>query len=165
MATIHASCVTFGGVGILIRGPSGSGKSRLAHFLINRGPLFGMTAQLVGDDRIVLEKRDNALFARVPEPIAGLLEVRGLGLIRLPYLEECRLALVIDLYPENEIPRLPLPGEFCTELEGVSLPRCFSASPEATLDVLLTMSGHSGGTLDENSALASVEFDGKTERS
>jgi HPr kinase/phosphorylase len=165
MATIHASCVIWGGVGILIRGPSGSGKSRLAHFLINRTPLFGKQAQLVGDDRIILEKRGDALFALVPEPIAGLLEVRGLGLIRLPYLEECRLGLVIDLCPKEDIPRLPFPEEFRTELEGVSLPRCFSASPEATLDVLLTMSGHSGGTLDENSALASVEFDGKTERS
>jgi HPr kinase/phosphorylase len=164
MPTIHASCVTWGGVGILIRGASGSGKSRLAHFLIHRAPLFGMEARFVGDDRIALEKRGDGLFARAPEPIAGLLEVRGLGLVRLPYLEETALGLVIDIVPEEEIPRLPLPEDLCAQLEGVSLPRCFSAHLEGTLDVLLTICGHVGGRLEEQSALASVRFDGKTER-
>jgi HPr kinase/phosphorylase len=164
MPTIHATCISWGGCGILIRGASGSGKSRLAHFLINRAPLFEIKAGLVGDDRIVLEKRENALFASVPEAIAGLLEVRGLGLIRLPYLEETRLGLVIDILPEAEVSRLPAPEDLCTQLEGVSLPRCFGTSPDATLDVLLTICGHSRGRLEEDSALACVRFDGKTER-
>lgn len=164
MPTIHASCVTFGGCGILIRGASGSGKSRLAHFLINRAPLFGIESRLVGDDRIALERRDDALFASAPEAIAGLLEVRGLGLIRLPYIKEARLGLVIDLLPETEIPRLPDPEDLSAQLEGVSMPRSFSASPDATLDILLTIYGHSGGSLEDHSALASVRFDGKTKR-
>jgi HPr kinase/phosphorylase len=164
MATIHASCVTFGGCGILIRGASGAGKSRTAHFLINRAPLYGIEAHLVGDDRIALDIRGGRLFARAPEAIAGLLEVRGLGLVRMPFLKEAHLDLVIDLAAEEDIPRLPTEEDLSTELEGVSLPRCFSATPEGTLDVLLTIGGHAGGTLEEQSPLASVRFDGKTKR-
>ena len=164
MPTIHATCITWSGCGLLIRGASGAGKSRLAHFLINRAPLFGIEACLVGDDRIAIDRRGDALFARVPEAIAGLLEVRGVGLIRLPHVQEARLGLVIDILPKEEIPRLPRPEDLCTPLEGVSLPRCFSASVEGTLDIILTLCGHAGGTLEEQSALASVTFDGKTKR-
>jgi HPr kinase/phosphorylase len=164
MATIHASCVDFGGCGLLIRGASGAGKSRLAHILIHQAPLFGLKAVLVADDRVALERRENALFASAPEAIAGLLEVRGLGLARYPFLKETRLDLVIDLRSEEEIPRMPAPDDLCTELDGVTLPLCFAASPESSLDVLLTICGHSGGTLEQNSALASVRFDGKTKR-
>lgn len=164
MATIHASCVEFGGCGVLIRGASGAGKSRTAHILINRAPLYGITAQLVGDDRIALERREDGLVARAPETLAGLLEVRGLGLVRLPHLPETRLGLVLDLRSEEQIPRMPSPDDLQTEIEGVTLPLCIAASPESSLDVLLTIYGHSGGTLEHNSALASVRFDGKTKR-
>ncbi|WP_222875704.1 HPr kinase/phosphorylase [Terrihabitans soli] len=164
MPTIHASCVSFGGIGLLIRGASGAGKSRTAHILINRTPLYGVETRLVADDRVALELRDGALFARPPEPLKGLIEIRGLGLVRLPFLEEMRLGLVLDLLPEDEIPRLPEPADLNAQLEGVSLPRCFSASPECSLDVLLTICGHTDGSLEDHSALASVRFDGKTKR-
>ena len=162
MSTVHASCVSFGGRGILIRGASGAGKSRLAHILILRGPLYGFEAKLVADDRVAVNVEDGALIGRPPEPLAGLLEVRGLGLIRLPYLPQTRLDLVLDLRAEGEIPRLPTAEDCEIGLNGVTLPRVFANSPETGLDVLLTISGESGSMLDPYVALASVRFDGKT---
>jgi HPr kinase/phosphorylase len=164
MATIHASCVDFGGCGLLIRGVSGAGKSRLAHMLITRARFYGVTAQLVGDDRIAIERRGDDLFASAPATIAGLLEVRGLGLVRYPFLPQKKLDLILDLRSEENIPRMPAPDDLQAEIEGVTLPLCIAASPESSLDVLLTIYGHSDGRLEQNSALASVRFDGKTVR-
>lgn len=100
-AVVHATAVAWHGRGILIRGPSGGGKSTLALGLIDRGAL------LVGDDQVVLQAVSGALVMAVPAPLAGVLEVRGVGLIRFPYLLSARLALVVDLVPPARIERLP----------------------------------------------------------
>lgn len=97
-ATIHASAVAREGSGVLLLGPSGSGKSDLALRLIDRGFV------LVGDDRLVLDGDE----ARPAPALAGLLEVRGLGIVRMPHLERARIALTVDLVPRVE--RLPAPG-------------------------------------------------------
>jgi hypothetical protein len=74
----QATCVAIGGRGLLIEGPPGSGKSSLALALIDRG------AMLVGDDGVLLELRDGQLWALPPPPIAGLIEIRIVGLVTLP---------------------------------------------------------------------------------
>ncbi|MFO1141291.1 MAG: serine kinase [Amaricoccus sp.] len=89
--TIHGSAVAFAGRGILILGASGAGKSRLALALIGRG------AALVADDRVVLSRRGAALVASAPPALAGLVEARGVGILRLPSLPETPLALAVDL--------------------------------------------------------------------
>ncbi|MFO1209558.1 MAG: serine kinase [Amaricoccus sp.] len=89
--TVHGSAVAFAGRGILILGASGAGKSQLALGLIGRG------AALVADDRVVLTRRGAALVATAPAAIAGLVEARGLGILRLPAVPEAPLALVLDL--------------------------------------------------------------------
>jgi HPr kinase/phosphorylase len=109
--TIHASSVllasagrAFGAppeAGILILGPSGSGKSDLALRLIERG------AALVSDDRTELFVRDDRLCARAPAALAGLLEVRGLGIVQLPYAPEACVAVVVQLVAPSEIERFP----------------------------------------------------------
>ena len=79
MSLVHpATCVAVHGRAVLIEGPSGSGKSALALALIDRG------AVLIGDDGVTLEQRGNALLASPPPRIAGLLEVRNLGLLTFP---------------------------------------------------------------------------------
>ncbi len=96
--TIHASAVLAGARAVLIRGPAGSGKSRLALNLIQaaaNGQLI--FARLVADDRVHVEAAHDRLIARPPAALAGLLEVRGLGILHLPYEPMAVVSWVVDL--------------------------------------------------------------------
>jgi len=108
----QASSVAIGGRAVLIEGPPGSGKSSLALTLIDRG------ATLVGDDGVLLEMRAGRLWALPPPNIAGLIEVRNVGLVSLP-AQEAPVALVLRLDPAAE--RQPESAEH-TELAGVKVP-------------------------------------------
>lgn len=101
METHHATYIDINGNGVLLRGPGGAGKSDLALRLINDG------AKLVADDQVVLTERDGAWFANPPDALAGLLEVRGLGVIRMDHARDVRLALIVDLVPGGPIERHP----------------------------------------------------------
>jgi HPr kinase/phosphorylase len=101
MTLVHGTCVAIDGRGVLLRGPSGRGKSDLALRLIDEGAL------LVADDQTRLRRDGESLMAHPPDTIAGMLEVRGLGLVRLPYAEQVPLELVIDLTIPSEVERLP----------------------------------------------------------
>ncbi|MEC8201670.1 MAG: HPr kinase/phosphatase C-terminal domain-containing protein [Pseudomonadota bacterium] len=101
MEIVHATAIAIDGKGVLLRGPSGSGKSDLALRLLEAGGV------LVGDDRVALSVRDDFVVARVPETIAGKLEIRGLGIVQLPYQAETRVTLVADLVERGEVERLP----------------------------------------------------------
>src|SRR5499425_3681006 len=97
-ATIHASAVLVGARAVLIRGPAGSGKSRLALNLIqaaSNGVLI--FARLVADDRVHVQAIHDRLIARPPAALAGLLEVRGLGIQQLPYEPTAVVSWVVDL--------------------------------------------------------------------
>ncbi|KQQ25057.1 serine kinase [Methylobacterium sp. Leaf123] len=119
--TVHASCVLLDEAGVLIRGPSGSGKSALCLALLDRFFLEGRHARLVGDDRIRLEAHHGRLVARPHPALAGLIEIRGLGLRRLAkHSPAAVLRLVVDLVAEAE--RLPDTTATATLL-GVALPR------------------------------------------
>lgn len=109
----QASCVALGARGVLIEGPSGAGKSSLALALIDRG------AALVGDDGVLLEARGGELIASPHPAIRGKLEVRNLGLLDYPVVEEVRIALVIRL--DRDAPRFIDAAEDVT-LEGIALP-------------------------------------------
>ena len=94
---VHGSCAARAGFGVLLVGPPGSGKSDLVLRLLDRGFV------LVADDRVEVEDG----LARAPPALAGLLEIRGLGILRLPYLGAARLALAARLVSGSEVPRLP----------------------------------------------------------
>ncbi|MFD1795397.1 serine kinase [Paracoccus aurantiacus] len=96
---IHASAVAIDGQGVLILGPSGSGKSTLALRLIGSGGI------LIGDDRIALRRDKEEVIAAPPDRIAGLIEARGIGLIRTEFAP-APVRLVVDLGRE-ERERLP----------------------------------------------------------
>lgn len=112
---VHASCIAWHGAGVLLRGPSGAGKSDLALRLIEQG------AELVGDDQIRIARTEHGLRAEPAAELAGLLEVRGLGILRLPFRNACRLRLVVDLTEEGTIARLP--DERRCALLGIDLSR------------------------------------------
>lgn len=102
---VHATCVVLAETGVLLCGPSGCGKSDLALRLVDAG------ARLVSDDRVELERRDGTLWACAPAALAGLLEVRGLGIVRLD-ADKCqpagaRLRLAVDLVDAEAVERLP----------------------------------------------------------
>lgn len=121
---LHANCVAVGVVGVLIVGPPGSGKSDLTLRLIDAaGSGLGrrpITAVLVSDDQVLVAARAGRLYASPPKTIAGLLEIRGLGIMRLPYRKSVPLALAVRLAPAAQIDRLPEPRRF--EIAGLSLP-------------------------------------------
>jgi serine kinase of HPr protein (carbohydrate metabolism regulator) len=121
----QASCVGVQGRGVLIEGPPGSGKSSLALALIDRG------ATLVGDDGVMLEAREGRLWALPPPNIAGLLEIRNVGLARLP-AEPAPVALILRLDPAA--PRQPEQAEEAV-LAGVTVPlvRLWPDSPALPL--------------------------------
>jgi HPr kinase/phosphorylase len=122
-ASIHASAVLVGNRAVLIRGPSGAGKSRLAFDLILAGRAGQIApAVLVGDDRVYLEAREGELIVRPAPPIAGLIEIRGLGIRRCEFASEAVVALVVDLGAADG-QRLPEPEALAVQIDGVNLPR------------------------------------------
>jgi serine kinase of HPr protein (carbohydrate metabolism regulator) len=132
-STIHASAVLVGARAILIRGPSGSGKSRLALGLLQaaeRGAL--RFARLVGDDRVHVEVVHDRLLVRPAPTLAGMLEVRGLGINRLPYERVAAVGLVVDL-GKDQAQRLPDPANQQVEIAGIRLPRLAVADPADAL--------------------------------
>jgi HPr kinase/phosphorylase len=138
-ATVHASCVLVGARAVLIRGPSGAGKSRLALELIQAAKSGGLRfAYLVADDRVHLASAGGRLLARPADQLAGLLEVRGIGLLRLPYEPRAVVGFVVDL-AAADASRLPDPEMRRTIIEGISLPRLAVASGAAPLPAVISL--------------------------
>lgn len=122
-ASVHASAVLVGNRAVLIRGASGAGKSRLAFDLILAGRAGQIAAAvLVGDDRVHLQVRQGQLLVRPARELAGLIEIRGLGIRRCDYAEEAIVGLVVDL-SAGDAERLPPPEALLTKISGIKVPR------------------------------------------
>ena len=138
LTTVHASAVLVGARAVLIRGPSGAGKSRLALELIEsarRGSL--PFARLVGDDRVHVQAAGGRLLVRSVEALSGLIEVRSLGILPLPYEPGAVVGLVVDLAADAE--RLPDAKDRSVVLEGIRLPRLAVADGTRALPVVLAL--------------------------
>lgn len=143
--TIHATCVAIEGCAILLTGPSGSGKSDLALRLIDRG------ARLVSDDYTQLSNApDGMLFASAPATIAGKMEIRGIGIIEIPYIDAIPVRLVVELGAAPE--RLPLTA-LTARLGNTDLPMmklsAFEASAPLKVETMLRQVRNSGAPLSE----------------
>jgi serine kinase of HPr protein (carbohydrate metabolism regulator) len=124
MEQVHGTAVSVNGIGVLISGPSGSGKSDLALRLMDANAI------LIADDRIDLRLRDEAVVMSAPDELSGLIEVRGLGIHRVEGPEsgsesgsgsaEIRLGLAIDLVARNALERMPEPQT--RVVLGISIP-------------------------------------------
>jgi HPr kinase/phosphorylase len=122
-ASVHASAVLVGDRAVLIRGPSGSGKSRVAFDLILAGRAGQIpAATLVGDDRVYLEIAQGQLVVRPARELAGLIEIRGLGIRRCDFVEQAAVGLVVDL-SAADAERMPAPDALFACIEGVIIPR------------------------------------------
>ena len=111
--TVHASTVAIDGHAVLIAGRPGSGKSDLALRLIDRG------AVLVSDDYTILARSGDGLVASAPETIRGRMEVRGVGLVEMPFESGVPVALIVTV--DDTVPRMPAPNQSRT-LAGFDLP-------------------------------------------
>jgi len=123
MMRLHATCVAIGDRAVLLIGASGSGKSDLALRLIDRG------ATLVSDDQTLLTVVDGTLLAAPPATIAGLIEVRGIGIVPLPHRAETPIALAVRL--GEPVVRMPEAG-LAETINGIAIPLVRADSREAS---------------------------------
>ncbi|HAU28557.1 MAG TPA: hypothetical protein DCW68_00380 [Rhodospirillaceae bacterium] len=138
MLILHGTCIDIDGAAVLLRGESGSGKSDLALRLIEDG------ARLIADDQTCFIRQDTQLLASPPDSIQGLLEVRGVGIVRVPFSRKVPLRLVVDLLPDAGIERMPEKTAVILmdlHFPSVSLP-AFHAASAAKVRMALACSLH-----------------------
>lgn len=140
--TLHASAVLIGPKAVLIRGPSGSGKSSLAFGLIQAASAGSALpfARLIGDDRVHVDVRGGRLLVRPAPALAGLIEIRGLGIRRLPHEPVAVIGLVVDLAAADAT-RLPARDAAETAISGVILPRLSVAAGQSPVPLVLAWLG------------------------
>jgi len=136
MSNLHGSSMIFGRTGLLIRGQSGAGKSRLVALLLNHAAQNRRFARLVADDRVLVSRAGDRLIGRPPTQIAGLLEVRGTGIIAVDYEPAAVLRLVVDLLPTAEVERMLEKADATTHILGVALPRMVASNVESAAEKL-----------------------------
>jgi HPr kinase/phosphorylase len=144
---VHGTALALDGKAVLIRGASGSGKSDLAlRCIAAPSPMDLPCIQILSDDQVWLTRDGHGIEATPPPAIAGKLEVRGLGIVELPFCASARLTLVIDLVPPDCVPRFPL-GEPSTDLLGALIPllRLTPFEASAPLKVILALARSTGG--------------------
>ncbi len=132
---VHATAVAIGERGILIRGPSGAGKTALARALIEAGLRAGRFSRLIGDDRVLLEAQGGRLVVRPHAAIAGQMEIRGQGIVPAAHEPAAILRVVVDIAPEGAITaRMPEKSSFSMDLAGIALPRLAVAAGRPAAD-------------------------------
>jgi HPr kinase/phosphorylase len=137
--SLHATAVIHGESGVLILGPSGSGKSALALALMARARRAGAFAALIGDDRIFVRKAEGRLVASGAANMAGVIERRMVGLIAVPHEPATIVRLVIELCERGKPwPRMPDDPDTLTVGE-VELPRLALDSSQSVCDQALAV--------------------------
>jgi serine kinase of HPr protein (carbohydrate metabolism regulator) len=137
LATIHASAVLVGAHALLVTGPPAAGKSRLVLALMEAGQDGRLDfVRLVGDDRVLVEAAHGRLLARPAPTLAGLIEVRGLGVRKVPYEPLAVVGALVEL-AAPDASRLPEPRSRQAAIAGVNLPRLAVAAGVDPLPLVL----------------------------
>lgn len=135
--TIHATAVLVGARAVLIQGPPGVGKSRLALALLAAAQTGQLAfARLVADDRALIEPMHGRLLVRPAPALAGLIEVRGLGIRRVPFEPVAVVGTVVEL-AAKDAGRLPEPASRDVLIAQIRLPRLAVAPGVEPLPLLL----------------------------
>jgi serine kinase of HPr protein (carbohydrate metabolism regulator) len=121
-ANIHGTAIVVGKTGLLFLGASGAGKSSLAFACLVSAKQFGLAAALVADDRVLLSRHDDAVIAECPPSIAGLIEIRGTGILRLASVPLAQIHFAVLPGNPTTAERLPPDDERIEVIETVSLP-------------------------------------------
>ena len=137
MELFHGTAVSYNGSGILILGPSGSGKSDLALRLINEG------ADLIADDQVLIKLVGKALQLSAPDSISGLIEVRGVGIIKIKPVCYIPLSLIVEIKSGAQLERIPIMKKDL--IENIPIPviqlDAFEGSAIAKIKILLKCLG------------------------
>ena len=137
---VHGTCVALGPRAALLRGSPGAGKSDLALRFMALPAEGNLKPLLVADDQVFVEARaDGTLLVSPPESIAGKIEVRGIGIVEVPYLAQAQLVLICDLVETKDMPRMPPEPPEEAVIAGVTLPILKLAALEASAPLKLKM--------------------------
>jgi HPr kinase/phosphorylase len=137
---VHGTCVALGRRGALLRGTPGAGKSDLALRSLALAGEGMLRPGLVADDQVyVTANRDGTLTASAPSTIAGKIEVRGLGIMQVPFVADAELVLICELVSGKDVPRMPPESEEKTVIAGVPVPTLKLAPFEASAPLKLKM--------------------------
>lgn len=120
--TVHATALVVGETGLLLTGPSGSGKSKMAMNMIQAAAARGRFAALVSDDRVRLQVAGTRLLAIAPSQIAGMIELRGSGILKVAHLPRAVMHVAIAVGRPQDHPRLPPADARYTPRPGIDLP-------------------------------------------
>lgn len=135
MERVYGTCIAIDGRAVLLRGPTGSGKSDLALRIVEAG------GRLVADDQTILMREHDSLIATCPDPISGQIEVRGVGIVPVATVRRAPLAMVMDLVPGEQVDRFP-ELRYCHYLE-IDIPLLniapFEVSAAAKVRIALTL--------------------------
>ncbi|MBB3964469.1 HPr kinase/phosphorylase [Rhizobium metallidurans] len=119
---IHATAIVVGKTGLLFKGPSGWGKSMLAFTCLAEAKRIGIDAMLVADDQVMISTRDAVTIAACPPSIESMIELRGTGIVRIPFTREAAMHYAILPGRASGEDRLPPEDETATVSPGIVLP-------------------------------------------
>ena len=146
---LHATAIAVAGRGVLIRGPSGSGKSDLALrcLAVPAGPFAAAAALLVADDQVEVAAHGGRVRITAPAVLRGLIEVRGIGIVEVACAPDAELALVADIVPPGEVERMPAAGLTAT-ICGIAVPYMRVDAHEASAPIKLLLALAEAGRHD-----------------
>lgn len=118
--TIHGTCVYWQDCGVLIIGPSGGGKSQLALALMGEA---SEPAELVADDRVIIEIDNGGAIASAPAALSGKIERFGMGIETYTSRASALIGLVVELTPPEKMERMPDAAELFWKYKSVTVPK------------------------------------------
>ncbi|NTJ65226.1 HPr kinase/phosphorylase [Agrobacterium rhizogenes] len=145
---IHATAIVIGRTGLLFLGPSGSGKSALAFSCLAAAKPLGLAASLIADDRVLISEQNGSIIAKCPPSIAGLMEIRYTGIVRVPYISEGEMHFAIRPVDPATAERMPPEGERIDITASARLPLIRLAATSA--NPLAIIMAKIGASFDES---------------